>query len=203
MVAAASGQQGDALIRSAVQTAAARTGYQELTWLSDGWQSYPTILRQTYRRPHFTSRSGRPRFVLPEGLTLTQTIKARRRRARRPRAGRPRRPCQHTPFGTAPPDPVPVHIERFNGVLRDRVACLGRRTHAFAKCVGTWRALVGLTLFWHNWLKPHPALRTPTTTPGTPSGRRYDQRSPAMAVGLTDHIWTWDELFSIRITISR
>ena len=201
MVAAASGQQGTPLIRSAIQMAAARTGYRGMTWLSDGWQSYPSILRQTYRQPQFTSRPGRPRFVLPEGLSLTQTIKSRRRARRGACTSEPasQRPYQHTPFGVAPPDPVPVHIERFNGVLRDRVACLRRRGHAFAKCVGTWRALVGLALFWHNWLEDHDAVREPSTQPG----RRYDKRTPAMAVGLTDHIWTWQELFSIRIVISR
>lgn len=198
MVAAASGQQGDALIGSAIQDAAARSGYQGLTWLSDGWQGYPTLLRTTYRRPQFTGRPGRPRYVLPDTLSLTQTIKTRRRRPRPCRPGRSRRPHTRTSFGVAPADPVPVHIERLNGVLRDRLACLGRKTHAFAKCVGTWRALVGVLLFWHNWLRPHPALRVPTSQPG----RRYDPRTPAMALGLTDHVWTWPELLSARI-ISR
>lgn len=198
-MAASSGQQGDALIRSAIETAVTRTDRRPMTWLSDGWQSYPTILRALYRHAHFTSRSGRPRFVLPEGLTLTQTIKSRRRCRRSCRGPHVRLARQVTPFGVAPPQPVPVHIERFNGVLRDRLACLGRRTHAFAKCVGTWRALVGLALFAHNWLQPHPALRVPSSQPG----RRYDPRTPAMAVGVTAHGWSWEEVFSIRITISR
>ncbi len=49
--------------------------------------------------------------------------------------------------------------------------------------------LLALALFEHNWLRPHPALRRPTAV----AGRRYDRRTPAMALGLTDHRWTWAE----------
>jgi len=27
-------------------------------------------------------------------------------------------------------------------------------------------------------------------------GRRYRRRSPAMAIGLTDHIWSWEEFLT-------
>lgn len=29
-------------------------------------------------------------------------------------------------------------------------------------------------------------------------GRRYDRRTPAMVIGLTDHVWTWKELLLLR-----
>src|SRR5438128_861680 len=60
--------------------------------------------------------------------------------------------------------PVRVHIERLNGVLRDRLACLTRKTHAFAKSTATRDALFGLALFEHNWLRVHPALSQPSST---------------------------------------
>ncbi len=83
--------------------------------------------------------------------------------------------------------PYAVHEERFHGVLRDRLGCLTRKTHAFAKDARTWDALVVVGLFEANWLRPHPALREPTEN--LPNGRRYRRRTPAMAMGLTDHIW--------------
>ena len=83
-----------------------------------------------------------------------------------------------------------VHRERLNGVLRDRLNALTRKTHGLAKDVQTWDALVSLCLFEHNWLRPHPALREPAE--GLAYGRRYRRRTPAMAIGLTDHVWTWD-----------
>ena len=93
---------------------------------------------------------------------------------------------------------MPVHIERLNGVLRDRLAALTRKTHAFAKSVPTWDALFGLALFEHNWLRPHPALSQPSTMPG----RYYERRTPAMAIGLTDHRWSWREFLTIKAPVS-
>ena len=80
-------------------------------------------------------------------------------------------------------------MERFNGCLRDRVAALTWKTHAFAKHAATWDALLGVQIFAYNWLRSHQALRLLLTS----SPPRYTQRSPAMALALTDHIWSWQE----------
>jgi len=45
-----------------------------------------------------------------------------------------------------------VHEERLNGVLRDRLNYLTRKTHAFAKDGRTWDAAVTLSVFEHNCL---------------------------------------------------
>lgn len=91
-----------------------------------------------------------------------------------------------------------VHIERLNGVLRDRLAALTRKTHAFAKCDATWDALVGLQIFDHNFLRPHRALQLPLVQ----GPRRYHRRSPAMALGLTDHLWSFQDLLTCRLPIT-
>jgi hypothetical protein len=72
-----------------------------------------------------------------------------------------------------------VHVERVNGALRDRLAALTRKTHAFAKRDATFDALVGLQLFDHNFHRPHRALRLPLAE-GMP---RSHHRSPARALG--------------------
>ena len=64
-----------------------------------------------------------------------------------------------------------VHLERLNGVLRDRLTCLTRTAHGFAKAVDAWNALLTLALFEHNWLRPHLALRVPL--PKSQDGCRY------------------------------
>jgi hypothetical protein len=97
-------------------------------------------------------------------------------------------------FGPEPSSPHTVHVERRNGVLRDRLNCLGRKTHGFAKRSQTWDASVSLSLFEGNWMLPHPALRVEQD--GLPGGRRYERRSPAMDVGLTDHGWSWEEFLT-------
>lgn len=61
--------------------------------------------------------------------------------------------------GEAPSCPYTVHRERLNGMWRDRLACLTRKTHAVVKAVGTWDEAVTVALVEHNWLRPHAALR--------------------------------------------
>jgi hypothetical protein len=85
--------------------------------------------------------------------------------------------------------PVPVHSER--------LACLTRKTHAFAKTTSTWDALFGLALFEHNWLRPHPALGQLSIVPR----RYYERRTPAMAIGLTDHRWSWPEFLTTKAIV--
>ena len=91
-----------------------------------------------------------------------------------------------------------VHVERLNGALRDRLNALTRKTHAFAKRDATFDALVGLQLFDHNFHRAHQALRLP----GADGVRRYHHRSPAMALGLTDHRWSFQELLTSRVPIT-
>ena len=147
---------------------------------------------RTYRRPVRTGKRGRPPLRVPEGVALTQTVK------RRDRRGRLVRVETRATLGAPVAQPVTVHGERLNGALRDRLACLTRKAHAFAKTASTWDALLGLAFFEHTWLRPHPALRQSTVVPG----RRYDQRTPAMALGLTDHRWTWVEFLSTPVPVT-
>jgi hypothetical protein len=191
-VAHASGRRDEVLAEAAIRQAYARTAGRPLAWCSDGWQSYPTVLTRTYRRPVRTGRRGRPPRRVPDGLALTQTIKHCDEHGRLLSVER------RATLGEPVAQPTPVHVERLNGVLRDRLACLTRKTHAFAKTAETWDALLGLTVFAHNWLQFHPALRRLSRIPG----RRYEQRTPAMALGLTDHRWTWHAFLTIHAPIT-
>ncbi len=91
-----------------------------------------------------------------------------------------------------------MHVERPGGALRDRLNALTRKTHAFAKRDATWDALVGLQLFDHNFHRAHRALRLPLED----GVHRYHQRSPAMALGLTDHLWSFQDLLTSRVPIT-
>jgi hypothetical protein len=50
-----------------------------------------------------------------------------------------------------------------------------------------------------NFVRPHQALHVPLARPI--HSRKWQQRTPAMAAGLTDHIWTLEELLSYRIPL--
>ncbi len=155
IVAHASGRRREeALATEAIRKTHARSRGQPVSWCSDGWRAYPKAITRAYRRPVRTGRRGRPPLRVPEGLSLTQTIKHRDEHGRLLGVE-----TRATIGGTAVEQPVPVHSERLNGVLRDRLACLTRKTHGFAKNTSTWDALFGLALFEHNWLRTHPALR--------------------------------------------
>lgn len=71
--------------------------------------------------------------------------------------------------------------------------------HAFAKRDATFDALVRLQLFDHNFHRAHRALRLPVAESDVP---RYHHRSPAMALGLTDHRWSFLELLTTRVPIT-
>lgn len=118
-------------------------------------------------------RRGRPPPVPTPEVGLTQGIKDRRRDRV---VGVEVRPVLGEPVAF----PYPVHEERPNGVLRDRLHALARRTHAFAKDTRTWDAPVTVCLFEHNRLRPHPALREPAE--GLADGRRRRRRTPAVAL---------------------
>ena len=186
VAALATGPRVGDLAERAIRLAHARSHGRPVAWCGDGWQPYATLIRRLYRRPVRTGKRGRPPLRVAAGVRLTQAIK------RRDRRGRLLRVETRASIGPVLARPHPVHVERLNGVLRDRLNCLTRKTHAFAKTAATWDAAVGLAIFEHNWLRDHVALRVAVAAPD----RRYDRRTPAMALGLTDHRWTWEEFLT-------
>ncbi len=127
VVACATGPLNEDLIEQAVTTTVERTHQRPLSWWSSGWHGYRSILVRAYRQRHLTGKRGRPAWVVPTTVTLTQTVKHRNEHGRllsveiraQLRAGL-------EPAGT-------VHVERLDGTLRDRLNALTRKTHAFAK----------------------------------------------------------------------
>jgi hypothetical protein len=192
VVAYATGPLSEDLIEQAVASTVQRTHRRELQWFSDGWHGYRSILERAYRQPIRTGKRGRPRLVVPPSISLTQTVKHRNER------GRLLSVETRAALGTLIEATGTVHIERLNGALRDRLGALTRKTHAFAKRDASWDALVGLQLFDHNFQRAHRALRLPLEE----GVHRYHHRSPAMALGLTDHRWSFLELLTTRLPIT-
>jgi hypothetical protein len=50
---------------------------------------------------------------------------------------------------------------------------------------------------WYNFVKPHRSLRVEENN----GRRKWRQRTPAMAEGLTDHIWSLEEMFTFRVPV--
>jgi transposase-like protein/IS1 family transposase len=82
---------------------------------------------------------------------------------------------------TGDPDPARIstsHVERFNLTVRMHVRRFARLTNAFSKSLLHLRAAVALFIAFYNFCKPHMSLRV----------------TPAMESGLTDHVWSIEEL---------
>jgi transposase InsO family protein len=89
-------------------------------------------------------------------------------------------------------------VERVNLTIRQGIAALARRTWATAQAAP---ALVAHLEWWrgyYHFVRPHASLRVLLTEPVERGGRRvprrYRQRTPAMAAGLTSRRWTVQEL---------
>ena len=93
-------------------------------------------------------------------------------------------------------------VERMNLTLRHHVPALTRRTIQIAKTALGLEQQLSLTGTKYNFCLPHSSLRLPLPTPiptkGSGSPKLWEQRTPAMAAGITDHIWTMEELLMFR-----
>ncbi len=83
------------------------------------------------------------------------------------------------------------YIERSHLTSRLFNSRLTRKTLAFSKTIAMHQATAALEDAYYNLIRPHKALRLEVND----ASRRWQQRTPAMAAGLTDHIWTVKELF--------
>lgn len=89
--------------------------------------------------------------------------------------------------------PSTATIERTHLTMRLFKGRLVRKTLAFSKDVTMYRASAAWEDLVYNLARPLKTLRLPVF--GDPQ-RRWQQRSPAMASGLVDHIWTVKELLN-------
>jgi hypothetical protein len=91
-----------------------------------------------------------------------------------------------------------AYVERDNLTSRHSNGRLVRKTLSHSKKKQFLQCQVDLEDAIYNFVRPHSALRVRLSEPG-PYGRQWEQRTPAMAAGLTDHIWSLEELLSCRL----
>ena len=91
-----------------------------------------------------------------------------------------------------------AYIERLNATFRQRISSLTRRSRQAASQQKTLHASMYLVGTVYNFCVPHHSLRLPIWL----SERRkyWVQRTPAMATGLTEHIWTVEELMTFKVS---
>jgi transposase-like protein/IS1 family transposase len=94
-------------------------------------------------------------------------------------------------------------VERLNLDIRQRVAAIGRRVNTLCQDEAGVRDQVALFQTYHNFVVPHASLRQPLLVPEATKGRGsakvWRPCTPAMAAGLTDHVWSLKEVLLYRV----
>jgi IS1 family transposase len=94
-------------------------------------------------------------------------------------------------------------VERENLSLRQHNRRLTRKTNGFSKELAWLEKQLWLSLAYYHLVLPHASLREeyaqPLPTRGNGSERRWRDITPALAAGITDHVWTTTELLSYRV----
>ena len=181
-------------------------------FLSDGYSHYLTAIVTHFG--HWVQppqRQGRgpvpqPRWMpLPE-LLYAQVVKTLRRR-------RLVEVKHHVVFGTTTAVEQVLaacgwqintaFVERLNLSLRQRVAALGRRSATPCKSEDGLGQQLVLCQVYHNFVLPHASVRRALAesvpTNGSGSAKVWQPCTPAMAAGLTDHVWSLREVLLFRV----
>src|SRR5262247_716201 len=181
-------------------------------FLTDGFKEYTTALLTHYgqwvqpARRRAQGPAPKPRWMPLPQLLYAQVIKTIRRR-------RLVRVSHRVVFGTLEAAQQVVaacgwqintaFIERVNLSIRQHVAAVGRRVTTLCKGEVGMRQQLVLYHVYYNFGLPHASLRVPLAAPlptnGTGSATQWQLRTPAMAAGLTDHVWTLREVLLFRV----
>jgi len=86
-------------------------------------------------------------------------------------------------------------VERNNLTMRQSSHRLARKTNGFSKELAKLEAHLDLTSGYYHFVKEHLGLREKVVS----TNRRWRPRTPAMAAGITDHIWSTRELLIYRV----
>jgi IS1 family transposase len=94
-------------------------------------------------------------------------------------------------------------VERLNLDIRQRVAAIGRRVNTLCQGEAGLRDQLALFQVYHNFVLPHASLRQacaePLVSNGRGSAKRWRPCTPALAAGLTDHVWSLKEVLLYRV----
>jgi IS1 family transposase len=181
-------------------------------FLTDGLKDYGTALLThfgSWMQPERHQDKGprpKPRWMPLPALLYAQVVKAYRRR-------RLVRVSHRVVFGTVEAVQQVLaacswqintsFVERLNLNIRQHVAAVGRRVSTLCKGEDGLGQQLSLYHCYYNFCLPHTSLRQPLPQPvptnGTGSAKGWRPCTPAMAAGLTDHVWSLKEVLLYRV----
>lgn len=165
--------------------------------ISDGWGGIDDAMVEVYGQvPEYTGRGRPPTRTRPQpGWQYLQVVKQREN-------GRVVGIKLRVIFGDkeavlASLGQSTAYVERTHLTMRLFNGRLTRRTLGFSKSVALYRASAAWEDAIYNLVRPLKTLRVKVDGD---ANRRWKPRTPAMAAGLTDHIWTVKELLTTVVT---
>jgi transposase-like protein len=173
-----------------------------LLFCVDGCAAYVRAIRNVFREPICNGKRGHPPLRPWDGIYIAQVVKEY---AHKHVVAVTRRIIQGTQshieallratqggglINTA-------YIERLNATFRSHVTALIRRGRALARQTTTLHDAMYLVGTVYNFCAYHKSLRVPLYLPN--DRRRWLRRTPAIAAGITGHLWTVHELLSFRV----
>jgi hypothetical protein len=181
-------------------------------FLSDGLREYLTALVTHYgqwvqpERRHSTGSQPKPRWRPVPELRYAQVVKCYRRR----RLVGVKHRVIFGPAATVESILAQrgwkinsAFIERLHLDCRPHVAAIGRRVNTWCKHEAGLRQQLTLFHAYHNFVLPHASVRLPLPelepVPETGAIKRWQPRTPALAAGLTDRVWSLREVLLYRV----
>ena len=175
-----------------------------LLFCVDGCVAYVRAIRHVFREPIRNGKRGRPPLRPWDNIYIAQVVK---QYAHKHVVAVSRRIVQGTQAQT---DALlqatqgggsinTAFIERLNATFRSCIAALIRRGRALVRQMTTLHNAMYLTGTVYNFCTYHKSLRVPLYLPN--NRRRWLRRTPAIAAGITDHLWTVQELLSFRVPL--
>jgi IS1 family transposase len=181
-------------------------------FLTDGFREYLTALLTHYgqwvqpARCQAKGPAPKPRWMPLPQLLYAQVVKTIRRRCLVRVRHRVVFGTMETVNAVLAPLGCQINtafIERLNLSMRQHVAAVGRRVTTLCKGEDGLRQQLALYQVYYNFCLPHASLRQPLPQPepthGSGSARQWRPCTPAMAAGLTDHVWTLREVLWYRV----
>jgi hypothetical protein len=164
--------------------------------ISDGWGGIREAMVQVWGKvPEYNGRGRPPEKKRPqEGWKYLQVIKER------DDAGRVTGTTKKAIFGEEESlleifEEHTAYVERTHLTMRQMNSRLIRKGLGFSKELPTCRAAAGWEDAIYNLTRTHQSLRIDLTGPlDDQPGRRWERRTPAMAAGLTDQVWSTEKL---------
>lgn len=190
-------QRDKHLIASLVAKVKACALYGPLLLVTDGLKSYVSAWQNAFRSPVWTGKQGRPRLLAWPEIVIGQVVKQYQKGRvvgvlHRLIQGTKQQLSSLLPAGQVLNT---AYIERLNATFRQRLGSLVRRSRCLLQQSGTLEAGMYLVGCVYNFCTPHKSLRQEQ-----PEGpRRWRERTPAMAAGITEHVWTVQQLLTFRV----